>query len=139
MSALQSGLQFWKEPKVAQGQIWRIWWMVQFQYRFFGLPDNERVMSRGTVTMQDPSIRPKLGSSPTNSLMSPCQYFQITMLLVHCSTYHSFFRRDENTRLCSTATASLLLPHLLHQHMRRNHRHVTRRCSVIATSLFDAT
>jgi hypothetical protein len=36
--------------------------MVQFQYRFFGqkIPDSERVMSRGTVMMQDPSIRPKV-------------------------------------------------------------------------------
>jgi hypothetical protein len=32
------------------------------------LPDSERVMSRGIVVMQDPSIRPKCRSSPTNSL-----------------------------------------------------------------------
>jgi hypothetical protein len=52
----------------------------------------------------------------------------------------SFFRRDENTRLCNTATALLLLPYLLHQHTRRNHRHVvTRHCLVIAHSLLDAT
>jgi hypothetical protein len=37
-------------------------------------------------------------------------------MLVHCSICHSFFRRDENTRLCNTATASLLLPYFLHQH-----------------------
>jgi hypothetical protein len=53
---------------------------------------------------------------------------------------HSFFRRDENTRLCNTATASLLLPYLLRQHTRRNHRHVvTCRCLIIAHSLLDAT
>jgi hypothetical protein len=52
---------------------------------------------------------------------------------MRCSNNHSFFRRDENTRLCNTATASLLLPYLFHQHTRRNHRHVvTRRCLVIA-------
>jgi hypothetical protein len=32
------------------------------------LPDSERVMSKGIVMMQDPSIRPKFTSSPTNSL-----------------------------------------------------------------------
>jgi hypothetical protein len=68
--ALQRGLQFWEEPEVARGQIWRIWWMVQFQYRFFGqkLPDSDRVMSKGIVMMDDPSIRPKFKSAPTNSL-----------------------------------------------------------------------
>jgi hypothetical protein len=56
--------------KVARGQIWRTWWMVQFQYRFFWpkSPDSKCVMSRGIVMMQDPSIRPKFRSSPTNSL-----------------------------------------------------------------------
>jgi hypothetical protein len=33
------------------------------------LPDSERVMSKGIVMMQDPSIRPKFRSSQTNSLM----------------------------------------------------------------------
>jgi hypothetical protein len=46
-----------------------ILWMVRFHYRIFGqkLPDSERVMSKG-VMMQDPSIRPKFWSSPTNNL-----------------------------------------------------------------------
>jgi hypothetical protein len=41
-----------------------------FHYRFFGpiFPDIQRVMSKGIVMMQDPSIRPKFRSSPTNSL-----------------------------------------------------------------------
>jgi hypothetical protein len=90
------------------------------------LPDNERVMSMGIVMMQDPSMRPMFRSSPSNSLTWTCEYFQITML-VHCSTYHSFFCRDESTRLCNTTTASLLLPYLLAQHKMRNHRHVVTR------------
>jgi hypothetical protein len=56
--ALQSGLQFWENPEVARGQIWGIWWMVQFHYRFVGqkLPDSERVMSKGIGMMQDPCM-----------------------------------------------------------------------------------
>jgi hypothetical protein len=43
--------------------------MVQFHYRFLAkVPGSERVMSKGIVMMQDPSIRPKFSSSPTNSL-----------------------------------------------------------------------
>jgi hypothetical protein len=61
-------------------------------------------------------------------------------MLVHCLTYHSFFCQNKNACLCNTATALLLLPYLLYQHTRRNHRHVvTRRCPVSAHSLLDAT
>jgi hypothetical protein len=61
--------------------------------------------------------------------------FAQNLMLMRCSNnHHSFFRRDENTRLCNTATASLLLSYLLHQHTRRNHRHVvTCRLLVLLT------
>jgi hypothetical protein len=46
------------------------------------------------------------------------------------------FFAGTNTHLCNTATVSLLLPYLLHQYTRRNHRHVvTCRCLVTVHSL----
>jgi hypothetical protein len=65
--------------------------------------------------------------------------FAQNLTLLRCSN-KSFSHRDENTHLCNTATASLLLPYLLHQPTRSNHRHIiTRRCLVIAHSQLDAT
>ena len=40
----------------------------------------DRIMSKGTVKMPDPSIRPKFKFFPMNSLMQPCQYFHVTTL-----------------------------------------------------------
>jgi hypothetical protein len=66
--------------------------------------------------------------------------FAQNLMLMRCSNnHHSFFRRDENTRLCNNhrfATTTLFA----HQYTRRNHRHVvTRLCLVTAHSILDAT
>jgi hypothetical protein len=66
-------------------------------------------------------------------LFENAKTFNPITMLVHCLTYRSFFCSDE-THTC------VILPYLLHQHTRRNHRHVvTHRCLVIAHLLLNAT
>lgn len=50
------------------------------------------------------------------------------------ATYHSFFRQDENTRLCNSSNVSLLLSYLIHQTQDAT----TRRYLIITHSLLDA-
>ena len=79
--ALQSGLPFRKQPKVALNQIW-IWWLVQFRYPFYYWPLNSRLKmfhERGTVLTQDPSIRTNVRFHPTTSLTQTSQHYFSTL------------------------------------------------------------